>query len=47
MIPELNHGQLAMLIRAEYLVDVVSFSRVGGRPFSIAEIRAHAGQLLA
>ena len=47
MIPELNHGQLAMLIRATYLVEVVSFSRVGGRPFSIAEIGARAGELLA
>jgi 2-oxoglutarate ferredoxin oxidoreductase subunit alpha len=47
MIPELNHGQLAMLIRARYLVDVVSLSRLEGRPFTIAEIEARAGELLA
>jgi 2-oxoglutarate ferredoxin oxidoreductase subunit alpha len=47
MIPELNHGQLAMLIRARYLVDVVSFPKLEGRPFTIAEIQARAGELLA
>ena len=47
MIPELNLGQLAMLIRAKYLVEVVSFARVQGRPFTVDEIEARAGELLA
>ena len=33
LVPELNLGQLAMLLRARYLVDVVSLGKVRGRPF--------------
>src|SRR6478735_8812376 len=32
LVPEMNLGQLAMLLRAEFLVDAVSYSRVRGRP---------------
>jgi 2-oxoglutarate ferredoxin oxidoreductase subunit alpha len=32
LIPEMNLGQLALLIRAKYLVDVVSFAKVQGLP---------------
>lgn len=39
IIPELNSGQLAMLVRAKYLVDAVPLSKVMGRPFKVAEIR--------
>ena len=39
IVPELNSGQLAMLVRAKYLVDAVSLSKVMGRPFKVAEIR--------
>ena len=38
LIPELNMGQLAMLVRAEYLVDVNKFNKVQGKPFTIAEL---------
>ncbi len=38
LIPELNSGQLAMLIRAKYLVDTISFPKVQGLPFKAAEI---------
>ena len=47
MIPELNEGQLAMLVRAQYLVEVASFTRQEGRPFTVAEIEARAMELLA
>jgi 2-oxoglutarate ferredoxin oxidoreductase subunit alpha len=47
MIPELNEGQLAMLVRAQYLVEVTSFTRQEGRPFTVAEIEARAMELLA
>ena len=30
IVPEMNLGQLALLLRAEYLVDVQSYSRVRG-----------------
>ena len=38
LLPEMNMGQLAMLVRARYLKDVVSFSKVQGRPFTRTEI---------
>ncbi|MGB2695462.1 MAG: 2-oxoacid:acceptor oxidoreductase subunit alpha [Dehalococcoidia bacterium] len=38
LIPELNLGQLRMLVRARYLVDAVGLNKVTGRPFMIREI---------
>jgi len=38
IIPEMNLGQLATMIRAKYLIDAVAFSKVKGRPFQIREI---------
>jgi 2-oxoglutarate ferredoxin oxidoreductase subunit alpha len=38
IIPEMNLGQLATMVRARYLVDAVTFSKVKGRPFQIREI---------
>ena len=34
----MNLGQLALLLRAQFLVDAVSYSRVRGRPLSAAEL---------
>ena len=38
LIPEVNLGQLLMLIRARYLIDAVGYDQVRGKPFRIAEI---------
>jgi len=38
IVPELNLGQLALLIRAKYLVDAKPLSKVQGKPFRIQEI---------
>ena len=38
IVPEMNMGQLAHVLRARYLVDVESYSRVRGLPLSIAEL---------
>jgi len=46
VIPELNLGQLLMVIRAKYLVDAVGFNLVRGKPFQISEIQMKAEQLL-
>ena len=46
LIPEINLGQLAMLLRARYLVDAVSYNRVRGKPFRIQEIVDEAERLL-
>ena len=46
LIPELNLGQLLMLIRSRYLVDAVGYNKVRGKPFRIAELEAEARRLL-
>ena len=38
IVPEMNLGQLALLLRAKYLVDVHSYSRVRGLPISLSEL---------
>jgi 2-oxoglutarate ferredoxin oxidoreductase subunit alpha len=38
LVPELNTGQLAKLLRAKYLVDVESFCKVQGTPLFASEI---------
>ena len=38
LVPEMNLGQLAMLLRAEFLVDVVSYTQVRGRPLGAREL---------
>jgi 2-oxoglutarate ferredoxin oxidoreductase subunit alpha len=38
LVPEINLGQLRMLLRAEYLVDAVGYNKVRGRPFQSAEL---------
>jgi 2-oxoglutarate ferredoxin oxidoreductase subunit alpha len=38
LVPEMNLGQLSRLVRAEYLVDAKSLTKVQGLPFRAAEI---------
>ena len=38
VIPEMNLGQLATLIRARYLVDAISVTQVRGLPFKADEL---------
>jgi 2-oxoglutarate ferredoxin oxidoreductase subunit alpha len=38
LLPEINLGQLAMLLRARFLVDVISYNRVRGLPFKAEEL---------
>jgi 2-oxoglutarate ferredoxin oxidoreductase subunit alpha len=38
LIPEMNLGQLALLIRARYLVDAVGYNQVRGLPFTSTEL---------
>jgi 2-oxoglutarate/2-oxoacid ferredoxin oxidoreductase subunit alpha len=44
--PELNNGQLRMLLRDKYLVDVQGFDKVKGKPFLVSEIVSHINSLL-
>ncbi len=47
MVPEMNMGQLSMLLRARYLKDIISLNKVQGRPFKISEISSMIDTLLA
>ena len=40
LVPELNMGQLAMLLRSRFLVPAISFPKVKGKPFKISELTA-------
>ena len=46
LVPELNLGQLSKLLRAEFLVDAITFSKTTGKPFLIQEIRDRILELL-
>ncbi|MBB5806273.1 2-oxoglutarate ferredoxin oxidoreductase subunit alpha [Saccharothrix ecbatanensis] len=39
VVPEMNLGQLAMLLRAKYLVDAISYTKVQGLPFKAEELQ--------
>jgi 2-oxoglutarate ferredoxin oxidoreductase subunit alpha len=40
LVPEMNTGQLAQILRAEYLVDVHSHTKLEGKPLFAAELEA-------
>jgi 2-oxoglutarate ferredoxin oxidoreductase subunit alpha len=46
LIPELNAGQLLLLIRGKYLVDAVGLNKIQGRPFLVGEIEAKIEEML-
>ena len=46
LIPEMNHGQLLQLIRAEYLIPATGFSKMQGLPFTTIEIKQKITDLL-
>jgi 2-oxoglutarate ferredoxin oxidoreductase subunit alpha len=46
LIPEMNLGQLAFLIKGTYLKDVVSYPKVQGKPFFRAEILGKIAALM-
>ena len=46
-IPELNLGQLTLLIRGRYPVHPVSYTKVKGRPFTISEMENKIEELVS
>jgi 2-oxoglutarate ferredoxin oxidoreductase subunit alpha len=46
LIPELNLGQLRLLVRGEFLVDAVGLNKVQGKPFSVGEVVDKITELL-
>ncbi len=47
LIPEMNMGQLAFLLRGQFGLDIISYPKVLGRPFTIGEIRTRIHEILA
>ena len=46
LVPDLNNGQLSMLLRAHYLVDAIPMKKIKGRPFKVSEIRERVLELI-
>ncbi len=46
LMPEMNLGQMRLLLRGKYLVDVIGLNKVSGRPFTIAEIEAKITEMV-
>jgi 2-oxoglutarate ferredoxin oxidoreductase subunit alpha len=47
LVPELNAGQLRLLLRAEFLVDAVGLNKIQGRPFLVSEIEQKIEEMLS
>ncbi len=47
MVPEINNGQLARLIRDHFLVDVIQYNKIQGMPISQSELQHAAKEVLA
>lgn len=46
IVPEMNLGQLSMLLRAQYLKDIIGYNVVRGLPFTTSEIMEAAMEVL-
>jgi len=46
LVPEMNMGQLWMLLRAKYLVDAVGYNKIQGKPFKQSEIERKIEEIL-
>jgi 2-oxoglutarate/2-oxoacid ferredoxin oxidoreductase subunit alpha len=46
LVPEMNMGQLVMLLRAKYLVDAQGYNKIQGKPFKQSEIERKIEEML-
>src|ERR1700674_2403722 len=46
LVPEMNMGQLIMLLRAKFLVDAQGLNKIQGKPFKEAEIESKIEEML-
>src|SRR5579864_85290 len=46
LVPEMNMGQLVMVLRAKYLVDAQGFNKIQGRQFKQSEIESKIEEIL-
>jgi len=47
LVPELNSGQLRLLLRSYFLVDALGLNKIQGRPFLVSEIEEKIAQMLS
>ena len=47
LVPEMNMGQLVMVLRAKYLVDAQGYNKIQGKPFKTSELERKIEQVLA
>jgi 2-oxoglutarate ferredoxin oxidoreductase subunit alpha len=46
LVPEMNMGQLLMILRAKYLVDAQGYNKIQGKPFKTSEIEHKIEEML-
>ena len=46
LVPEMNMGQLVMMLRAKFLVDAQGYNKIQGQPFKQSEIEAKIEEIL-
>jgi 2-oxoglutarate/2-oxoacid ferredoxin oxidoreductase subunit alpha len=47
LVPEMNMGQLVMILRAKYLVDAKGYNKIQGKPFKQSELERKIEEVLA
>jgi 2-oxoglutarate/2-oxoacid ferredoxin oxidoreductase subunit alpha len=47
LVPEMNMGQLVMVLRAKYLIDARGFNKIQGKPFKQSELERKIEEVLA
>ena len=47
IVPELNLGQLSMILKAQFVTEIISYNKVQGKPFKVAELRNRFVKLLS
>jgi 2-oxoglutarate ferredoxin oxidoreductase subunit alpha len=47
LVPEMNMGQLSLILRAKYLVDTEGYNKIQGQPFKQAELEAKIEEVLS
>jgi 2-oxoglutarate ferredoxin oxidoreductase subunit alpha len=46
LVPEMNMGQLIMILRAKYLVDAQGYNKIQGKPFKQSELERKIEEIL-
>ena len=45
-MPELNLGQLRMIVRSQFLIDVIGINQMNTKPFSVSDLTARVEEIL-